>query len=713
MKNWLVAQVVICLSVLACGQQEIGLTAANECRHVAILARDGFKGTHTASCFIPAQKESTTIDAISLMRVIPSEWSWVYDHQGSVSGQVVTRGEKTVTIFSQKSCVDRGKATGRPMRMLYAQVGKDAEPLGTVGDFFTQTVSLDSYADCVRNKAQWYQFKMLNNSPLPTGTVQFVRRNIGAHLGTGTFLTPYNFSYSDNDVDKAFKQAFRDAFNGTEKTPLPIKSGRPIVLPEYAFEIGLSVLGHQNTLNISTGAVVNDLHQDLSMLAWNRALQAKAALAGRVDPPPLLPEELKRAEYLSIPVLTLVSVAVLAQALKEAGRLRREEVVTWRETPSTFACITKQSEHVRSDNFFSSRTGSFGILVALISVLVALIAAVLEFYDSELRRQDTIIVSQGGSISYGSSDPNQGIDRLNKWAGSEFSVNHWIQFQIKSSGNPVTLLLIATIASCIAVVVIFLLYSFALRLEHQLDNEVVRFLTMLVKWPINLLRTLIARGFPRRRTVSSYETRFGDLCERLTTYYGHAAIEPPARNPFRVHTRYALAQFTPNGHMNTVQGGQVASAFFASGNNFVSQQSLNNAVNRNEIEKASEMLAASCFGMLNYPQVLAILHGDKLWQLVSRFINYDTPPTPLEIKQLARLYYVDQAIVPASRGEGIRPHEFTIANIEEVSRENPPPYTEERVSLCAVLGFQLPQDGENILSDGVALGMFQPDSASG
>lgn len=120
------------------------------------------------------------------------------------TGQLISRGKKTVTTFSQKNCVDRGKTVGQQLRELYRKVGGKTAPIGEVGDLQSNTVPEDAYADCLFNDRPWHAFHSLDGELLPPGTKKYIRRYIGGHL------IPYNFIYSEADLEATVRrQLFR------------------------------------------------------------------------------------------------------------------------------------------------------------------------------------------------------------------------------------------------------------------------------------------------------------------------------------------------------------------------------------------------------------------------------------------------------------------------------------------------------------------------
>ena len=110
---WNILAFVVMISIfmrLLEGQEEASQTQANECRHVAILASPGYHASYTARCHIPTERVHSS--TASLFKMIPNEWRWVYEHNGSISGQVFVRTKNSVYLLSQKDCLDLGKARG-------------------------------------------------------------------------------------------------------------------------------------------------------------------------------------------------------------------------------------------------------------------------------------------------------------------------------------------------------------------------------------------------------------------------------------------------------------------------------------------------------------------------------------------------------------------------------------------------------------------------
>lgn len=673
------------LSAAICclAQRKNGLTSANACRHVAILGREGFKGAYSARCFIPARLVED--ENLSLRNIIDREWRWVYSHLGSAAGQVIARGENSVLMLSQKNCLDMGKTVGRPVRNYYKTIGNNAKAIGIIGAFTMLTEQYDAYADCAFNPTQWHDFEYLNDTK-PKTAKQYVRRNLGDHLGSGSSVIPFNFSYGERDLNDAFRNAITDALNRKDRSNASavFRSGQPIVLTKFPFESGLSIISAEAPA-ASTGGVLTNIAQDLSALGWNRALQAMNALSDRPNPPLPKPEGLHVGDLLSIVVLTVVSIVLYKQALKTAARSRQENMSQWNVQRERWVRIKK-----RSDYAVKRRSGSAIVLLSLISAVVALIAAFFEFHESFIRPEKMISINSGGLVTYGETNSTTSIDNDNLWAGTEFIINHWVVANIERSGSDPVYIIVCIAIGIGFVVLILLSYKFSMRREHSLDAPLVRSLLRIIQWPILVMESIASRTPFLARFFNSYDKTFTSVYNELSRRYGRNTREVKLRNVFNVYSRLKLSRFTTADNLGTTRFTQRDSEFSRMISPMVAQDASLHSLSDNEIEKAAEVLAADTFGLLNYCQALTIMYGESLAKVVDNCISKDIYPNMEQVQQLARIWYVTEAIVPSRRGLEIDPREYTVhvGEIHARSVGEAPPYCGENSVFAPIIGYR-------------------------
>ncbi len=636
-------------------QKEADQTEANECRHVGIMASDSRKTSYSARCFIPTIRAFT--NNISLFDLIPNddEWSWVYNHNGSVTGQVLVRTNHSVYMISQKDCLDVGDARGPPIRSVYDHFDGYTPPSNVIGDFdFTRPSNGDAYIECVRSKAQWDSLlPWFRNKTLPEGMVQMVRNVIGGHTGAGQELHEFNFTYSKDELNEKFRQLVNDAVadkkvNGRERPS--IVSGSPIITTTYPFETGLSMIGPRSLAN--PDQLVQHFYRDNSNLGWHRALQAKSALSNRRDPPPPMPNELKTGELVSLTVLTFVAIFLLERALKEAVRIRSAAIQDFDNPTGPLALLRKGGQ--LQGSLRASRAGTLDIVLALVTAIASMAAAILEFRESAYRYQKVLVVNSGGVITYGPSRPELSKQPENIWAGAEFSVNHWLALNITNVGHKYLEPLVYTVCALLTLYMFYVFYMYSLRREHDLDFELIRFIFRPVKQALTfaqnllgkfLLKSVEDRNNPYDMALLSYESVFESVFNKLAARYKYQLLTPNEMPELRATAsgfrRYNIDDFSPEVVPERSAHNPASSFVFGNGGTTVS---------RNEIAECAEILAADRFGMLGRAQALTLMYSRTVAKAADRFVNDNQLPDSNEIKQLALIYYVRNVAIPDGRG---------------------------------------------------------------
>ena len=184
--------------------------------------------THTARCYIPTRGPYSS--TASLFDMIPHEWRWVYEHNGSISGQVLIRTKNSVYILSQKDCLDLGHARGRPARSVYRIIGENRSRTDVYGQFsgiprfnlslnndsevldLSEPKNNDAYAECVFDYSPPDTYTSWNLSrPFPAEMAQMVKIVEGGHTEKRQTLTEDNFDSSKETLNEAFRRLVDDA----------------------------------------------------------------------------------------------------------------------------------------------------------------------------------------------------------------------------------------------------------------------------------------------------------------------------------------------------------------------------------------------------------------------------------------------------------------------------------------------------------------------
>ncbi len=684
-------------------QKEDSLTQSNECRHFAIMGSDSTSTSYSARCAIPTKlfkNETSLFDLIT-----SDEWSWVYDHNGSVTGQVLVRTSHSVYMISQKDCLDIGDARGPRIRSVYERFDNETPPSNVIGDFdFSRPNNNDAYMECVKNKAQWDSLlPWFPNRTLPEGMVQMVREAVGGHSRVGQKLHEFNFTYSKDKLDETFRQLVTAVLNEKKlnKREQPnIVSGSPVTLSSFPFETGLSIIGSRSPNN--PNQLVKHFYRDNSNLAWHRALQAKFALTNLQDPPPsAMPNEINNGQLVSTVALTFVAIFLFERTLKEAIRIRNAAIGDWDNPTGTLAMFDEDDgignlQRLRIFNMYllnadnqprfyplleylflsqpqgslrASRAGTIDIFLAFVTAITSMAAAFLEFRDSKYRYQRIFISHSGGVITYGPSRQELSIDSTNTWAGAEFSVNHWLALNISKEGYKWLMPLVYTVCTLFILYMFYVFFIYSLRREHDLDFELIRDIFRPVKRVIlsaqNLLGRFLFNVVKHRKyfhvmVLVSYESVFLTVFRKLAVHFGYQDLSsneiPKLCATASGFHRFDIKEFLPD----QIQVGPVHNprAGFVFRNEGIT-------VPRNEIAKCAEILAADRFGMLGRIQALALMYSRTAAKAADRFVNDNQLPDTNEIQQLALIFYVRNVVIPDGRGAPVLvgPNEAQFINV--------------------------------------------------
>ncbi len=650
------------------------------------------------------------------------------------------RTKHSVYMISQKDCLDVGDARGAPIRSVYNHFDFQTPPSNVIGDFdFTRPSNEDAYMECVKNKTQWNALlPWFPNKTLPVGMTQMVRQVVGGHTGGGLKLTPFDFNYSKDELNEVFRQLVKDAVDDKKVSEFDeprIISGRPITMSTYPFETGHSIIGPP------TDELVQLFYRDNSNLGWHRALQAKSALSNRQDPPPPLPSELKTGELVSLIVLTFVAIFLFERALKEAVRIRSTAIQDWDNPTGPLALLDEKEDVGDLDRFrafftplfnpnnqsiFSalldrlflsqtqgilraSRAGTIDILLAFVTAIASMVAAILEFTESAYRYMKVFIANSGGVITYGPSRPELSKQPENIWAGAEFSVNHWLALNISDIGYKWLQPLVFTVCALLILYMLYLFYIYSLRREHDLDFELIRYVFRPVKrailFPQNILGKFLLKSVERRNNpdnmvLLSYESVFQTVFNKLAVRYEYQPLSPDEMPELWVapsgFQRYKINDFSSDLVQGPVQDLESSFVF----------RNKDITVSRDAIAKCAEILAADRFGMLGRAQALTLMYSRTAAKAADRFLNDNQLPDTNEIQLLALIFYVRNVVIPDGRGDPVivRPGESQFINVgahlrgmsgqtENSDHSLASDYTR---TICAVIG-RRPRAGDAVL----------------
>ena len=558
-----------------------------------------------------------------------------------------------MAIITQKECADVGKGTAHSAREVTADVRQQSAVIGIAGGFNQGGGNGDAYADCAFSSVPWKDFVFRTNdskTPIPDSVVQVVRKNIGMHGGIGDILIPFSFKYETETIEKEFRRGLSDVIDTMKSgkqlsKKIKFESGQPILMTSYPFESGLSVLAKRND-NLELGQPVRPIAMSLSARAWNGMLKSITSNSNQYDPPVKLPEKIRHEALLTLIIVTFLSVVVCRAVLAKIGDARSEVVRRWPpRTGRTPWAVVRSPKDTKENLRYRHHTKKANLeaLVAIISTLIAIVAALLEFDNSDIKPRHFVTVQQRGIITYGQVDPTITADEGNILAGSPFVIGHWCLVQVQPVGSMIVYVMVLLFYASLLLVLLLVVYSFSCQREQRLSATWIRYLLKAIRVPVQLMILLLSKiPLPRgRRFCKGYRDTYKDLIVELCKYY------PGTSFP----SRQGTLDFD----------GQIELDYRRMNNPSASH--LN--ITADDIEKAAIVLASDLFGRLTYPQALALIADADLSYAVDLCKWHKHIPLENEIRKLAAIYYTNAIVVP-----GKEKNRFSEENIQLMDIDN-------------------------------------------
>ncbi len=629
---------ILYLVLLTCIQKQSearrgsGLESAEECRRVARDAKHNNQTLYTARCRLMSSE--TEINQFSLKNGIPPEWRWVLEHKSTVSGQVIVSDHDSVYMISQKQCIHRKKDFGRPARRLYYEhvEGRSLDyKIAWSGDFFKKEYHQNAYADCTKSTATWDKFSVNADDRTMENS------NASQFIVFRNSLNAFEFNYTGQNIQEAFdeelkKIADNEMYRTSDHERLPHRNS-PMILHKYPGSTGLSILASED--NILKGKhtksnLNNLLENDPSFVAWSRAMEAKSARADKKSSRFNVDEAPELLEVIQLIIELFAATGFTIQAYKSAMSIRPLGNTIFSYNEDSWEIVRDQADFGFQGDWYKT---SHDLLYEFGGALAALIFGFKTVYDSNLWRKTRLLVTQGGLITYGEECE----------IGTLFYVSHWYSVEVLNEGNIVINRIVLGIVIFLTFGLLCSMYFFSISRQAKLHLPFIQGFVRIVHEPIETALTILARCFPDHWIVlNSYEKDFKNNCDRLCKKYFRTAIT-------RKHTSKLLGRLELE-----AQKEKDKSIFWRRWYGAPSDN-----VTRNDIEKASEILAADRHGRLSYFQALAIMFDANLTEVADRF-NRDSNChlSAQEIKHLAMVYYIEGLIVPCNRGNGFPLNSF-------------------------------------------------------
>lgn len=622
--------IFLLLAEFCIAQRNLGYTSANECRHTAILSKVDKQNSYTARCFI--KTKFFEFPKFNFKESIDKEWRWVLNHKGAISGQVIVQDGNSVYMVSQKSCLDRGNSLGKPMRRILKNLSGDAkcENFGKVSycnrksagaaDLEFMKDNGDTYADCVNNDRPWneysqvtYKWGRLYTDELSPNIAQFLVVHGGGHHSGHINLQPHNFSYSSDRLERVFEDKIRaiessrdNTKNRESKTHYHNQnSSDPVVLGEFPFETGMSVLANRNKISVGT-PLKHCLFRDNSFIAWNRALQARFALSGKND---IDTWRYYPFDWIEGALITMGVIITLVFAIKIHNTSLLEGLpypYFENRTIDSYALYTNESDVRKKKNYFRE---SWTILYEIGGALTTILIAARTLILSDLWPRTDLKVSQGGVITYGKRHGCLSVNIKSQTAGSEFFISHWYSVQVSNRGSVWSRRIMSIVISLIVLGIYVSAVKLSYKRQRSFHLAVIRFFVFVCQWPVKTLQHILSALLPNHWIFCGSES-----------YLKRVAID-------------RLQECKSQQHVS----GQ--------------------ALEDKEIEYAAQIIAKDSCGTLSYFQALTILSSPSLTGTLDKFHNRSNAFFKAEeVKNLSMVGEVSGVVLRLDR-EGGRPRD--------------------------------------------------------
>jgi len=494
------------ISTTSCnGQRNLGYTSANECRHTAILSKLPQDKIYTTRCYIKSQ----TIELEQYIRdtraTVDQEWQWILDHNGSISGQVIVEDGNSVYMISQKECLDRGNSAGRQMRVLQENLKEsstcdDEKIQANISlvshDFEYLNDGGDTYSDCVDNDRPWTKFSQVEQhgnsisfTDLSPGVKQYLAIHGGGHHSGRITLQENNFTYDSRAIESKFIERVttisEDDCTSRKKQKSHYNNqdfDHPVVLGEYPFETGMSILARATEVNAGSPLRACLFTKNPAFIAWNRVLQARYALSGKNSTETLQYPHFDVLEGVLIVAGAIITIVFAMNALRVSSSAGPTTTNTAKLAENSYDiyvddAVTRQLTTLYSEidarELRNYSNESFTMLYEIGGAITSFVIVFRTVLQSNYWPRRLIEVSQGGVITYGPQYKRLSLKENSSTAGTQFFVSHWYRAHVSKQGFEWTRIVLYSIIGLICIA----LYVSAVLLSYKRQ-------TLLYIWPV-------------------------------------------------------------------------------------------------------------------------------------------------------------------------------------------------------------------------------------
>lgn len=606
----------------AFGQTASGLTEANACRHTAVLARDNTDTSHSTRCHIGAKVIKSTS---SMAEIVEGEWSWIYKNIKSLTGQVVSKETQRRKLFTQIECNDPGAAIGRWARSYYKTPGNDSRPEGIMEDLGGKGGIGDAYKDCVTTdlRQEDIAFYPGANSSARVDSVgtlkKYVRLHSGEHVGTGDELKEFDFTYSQMDLRTAIFRDLERAVTQGEQT----QSSKVVQVHGFPYETGLTVVAQTK----GEIPLLRDINQDLSVLGWNRLLEAESALAGRRSPPIDGPPAVDTPQACLNVLVVFLAIVTLRQTWRTIQEQRQVRAREWAKMvciENTVLICSRKEQQSPSAYLVATSAEVLTVLGLLVSAIGAIVLSANTFWNSNLIDRDLVVVNQGGVITYEGTVGQLREDPKNVLAGVLFTVGHWMTIELEESGHVVWRAIIVLAHGLLALWIWSSVSMVAHSLEHKYDSWILQRMTAPVRWIHRSWRSALIRVVPllkKRFKYGSYISTVRSLCNELphSTGFKISILENCRRQ------RWRLGRLIPEPRDDP---------------------------KKDLLEKCAVVMTDYRWGLLDFSQALYLHTNQIALTALKRWTSSGSLPDRREATQIACAHYVMGVLTANGAGGG-------------------------------------------------------------
>lgn len=600
-----------------------------------MLMHTFFGVVSTEMCFY--NEKHIRIERASLEDVIEDEWKWVLDHNGSTTGQIIISRPDAMTMLTVKSCISRGFRNSVHASRVFNLDSKGEVSLTYLESKNERSFRFNAFDSCVHGSMP--KHKLGNHDPGHLRNITGYA--IGKPCGQSTKppkLTEFELNYGKKRLRSLFKAIISRMKDGKPYRMAKYMSGKPLICNEWGNEFGFPFLvnmSHGSVLNASKleAYIQNSSHSYPSFKAWKIIAADSKREAENMEE-----ENRIVVDYGGI-LATIAQMAICTIAVFHSIRISTNSSYEKIE----FLCKSRGIKSVLVRNqadykkyFRDPKDSLIPSILSVIELISAFSVPILTFRYSDDWYEENVVFRQSGLIVYGHCHP-ENPER----SCDEFATAHWIVARIQKEGIKEIQPSVLYLSAVISFWLILEVYSMSNKREHQLEEQFFRFILKPFRYVV-FLAIIIFRA-------DTYEADFLKNRSRIMDEFEIDSSSPECKRRWAWKSFFRFTYFdsgSPESYRRKKlkDYGSMNRKTNITDNEMQSNLPL---ISIDDICKASEVISADKFGLLNFCQALTIMADDSLKESIQNFQDTwsNDHSNHLFLKHLAVVFHIRGAII--------------------------------------------------------------------